>query len=246
MKLSTCFPNCGDLEPSSTASDGAKPFTLLPFHNDIFDEELAVVHVTVSDEDQTSTSPCLEFCQGTPFGGMNHWHNNHRTILPKHLGGEEWKDADQRSRQWRLRRGQRFMSHMQRLSASLTGASGRLLQQTLITSTGRKVSEIIDDASICKPSRDENVLITQHKKSKPVTPSARERIRQEHAQEKKTKEDSSSQKWWPEQLRQVEAIATYENKMSRLQSLRRNPRAGSGWLSVEIRLYRLHLTIHSG
>jgi ATP-dependent RNA helicase DDX60 len=242
MKLSTCFPNRGDPEPSSTASDGPKSFTLLPFHNRIFDEELADVHVKVSDEDQTSSSPCLEFCQGTPFTDTNHWHDNHRAILPKHLGGEGWKDADERSRQLRLRRGQRFMVHMQRLSASLTGASGRVLEQILIPSNGRKVSKIIDDSSICKPQRDEKVPINWQKKSKPVTP-ARERIRQENAQEKKAKEDSSSQKWWLEQLRQVEMIATYENKMSRFRSLLRNPRARSSWLSVEVRLYHLHLTI---
>ena len=123
MKLSTCFSNSGDPKPSTTASGGHKAFTLLPFHNHIFDEELAVVHVKVSD-DQTSSSPCLEFCQGTPFTDTKHWHNNHRAILPKHLGGEEWKDADERSRQWRLRREQRLMLHMQRLSDSLTGASG--------------------------------------------------------------------------------------------------------------------------
>jgi hypothetical protein len=241
VKLSTCFPNRGDPEPSSTASDGPEPFTLLPFHNHIFDEELAVVHVKVSDEDQTSSSPCLEFCQGAPFTDTKHWHNNHRAILPKHLGGEEWKDTDERSRQRRLRRGQRLMSQMQRLSASLTGASGRVLQQILITSTGRKVSEITNDSSIRKPQRDERAPVNKQKKSKPVTSS--ERIRQEHAQEKKAKEDSSSQEWWLEQLRQVNMIATYENKVSRFQSLLRNPRAGSGWLSVEVQLYHLHLTI---
>ena len=245
MKLSTCFPNRGNPEPSSPASDGPEPFTLLPFHNHIFDEELAVVHVKVSDEDQTSSSRYLEFCQGTSFTDTKHWHANHRAVLPKHLGGEEWKDADERSRQRRLRKGQRFMSHMQRLSASLTGASGRVLQQILITSTGRKVSEIIDiidDSSICKPRRNEMVPVNQQKRSKLVI-RARERIRQEHAQEKKAKEDSSSQEWWLEQLRQVEMIKPYENRMSRFRSLLRNPRTGSGWLSVEVRLYHLHLTI---
>lgn len=243
MKLSTCFPNRGDPESSPSASDGPKLFTLLPFHNHIFDKELAVAHVKVSDEDQSSSSPYLEFCQGTPFTDTKHWHDNHRAILPKHLGGEVWKDADERSRRWRLRREQRFMGHMQRLSASLTGVSGRVLTQILITSTGRKVSEIIDDPSIHEPqSRDEKVPARQQKKGKPVTP-ARERIRQEHAQEKKAKEDNSSQVWWQEQLRKVETIVTYENKMSHFRSLLRNPKAESGWLSVEVQLYRLHLMI---
>ena len=129
MKLSTCYPSCKDLESSHAASDeGTTLFTLLPFHNHIFDEELAVVHVTVSGEDQASSSSSLEFCQGIPFADKNHWHDNHRSILPKYLGGEGWKDADEHSRHWRLRRGQRFMLHTRRLSDSLTGASGRVLQ----------------------------------------------------------------------------------------------------------------------
>ena len=239
MKLSTCFPNLGVPEPSFTTLDGPRPFTLLPFHNHIFDEELTIVRVNVSDQDQTSPSPRLEFCQGTPFIDTKHWHANHRAILPKHLGGEEWRDADERSRQRRLRREQRFMAHMQRLSASLTGASGTVLNQILITSTGRKVSEITDDSSIRKPQRDEKVPVKQQKKGKPVVP-ARERIRQENAQEKKAKEDISSQEWWRGQLLQAKTI---KNKVSYFQSLLRNPKARSGWLSVEVRLYHLHLTI---
>ena len=244
MKLSTCLPNCEDPESSSaTSGEDATVFTLLPFHNHIFDEELAVVHVTVLDEDQASSSTCLEFCQGTPFADTNHWHDNHRSVLPKHLGGVGWKDADEGSRRLRLRREQRFMLHTQRLSASLTGASGRVLQQILIPPTGRKVSNIIDDSPICKPQRNEKGFVNQQKKSKPVTLSTRERIRQEHAREKKAKEDSSSQKWWLEQLRLVEMMTNFENKMSRLRGLLRNPRAGAGLLSVEVQLYSLHLTI---
>ena len=244
MKLSTRFPNCRNPESSPAAPDeGATLFTLLPFHNHIFDEELAVVHVAVSGEDQAASSGSLEFCQGIPFADKNHWHNNHRPILPKSFGGEKPKDADERARQKRLRREQRFMLQMQRLSESLTGASGKALQQTLIPPTRRKVSEIIDDSPVRKPQRDEKVLINQQKKSKPVKLPARERIRQEHAREKKANEDSSSQKWWLEQLRQVEILTTFETKISKLQGLLRNPKTGTGWLSVEARLFSLHLTI---
>jgi ATP-dependent RNA helicase DDX60 len=243
-KLSTCFPNHGDSGPSSTVSDIPKTFALLPFHNDIFDEELAVVHVEVSDEASSSSLPSLQFCKGTPFTDAKHWHANHRAILPKHLGGEGpgRKDVDERSRQRRLRREQRFMVNMQRLSSSLTGASGRELKPILITPTRRKVSEIIDDSSTRNPRRDEKVHVNQQKKGKPVI-SARERIRQKNAQEKKVKEDSSSQAWWQGQLHQLQMITTYEKKMSHFRSLLRNPKAASGWLSIEVRLYHLHLTI---
>jgi hypothetical protein len=86
-------------------------------------------------------------------------------------------------------------------------------------------------------------LSNQQKKNKRVTLPGRERIRQEHALEKKAKEDSSSQEWWMTQLPQVEEMTTYEQKVVGLRGLLRNPRTDAGWLSVEVRLYSLHLTI---
>ena len=41
----------------------------------------------------------------------------------------------------------------------------------------------------------------------------------------------------------MEMMLSYEDKMSYLRGLLRNPRTDAGWLSVEIRLYGLHLTI---
>ena len=41
----------------------------------------------------------------------------------------------------------------------------------------------------------------------------------------------------------MEKMSTYENKMSILRGLLHNPRTDTGWLSVEVRLYNLHLTI---
>ncbi|KAI9511439.1 P-loop containing nucleoside triphosphate hydrolase protein [Russula earlei] len=248
-KLSASFLNSTDPEPSCAGShEEATVFTLLPFHNAIFDDELAVVHVTVSDQDTPSPSTRLEFSQGTSFWDTKHWHDHHRTILPKHLGGDGLKEADQWSRQRQLRRTQRFMLHMHRLAATLTGASGRVLQSALIPPTGRKISEIIDGPLICKRQRDKdrtdrNILRNQKKKVKPTRPSGRDRIRQKHAEEKKAKEDRSSQEWWLEQLRQVEQMASHEEKMSGLRRLLQNPKTHAGWLSVEVQLYRLHLTI---
>ncbi|KAH9002517.1 P-loop containing nucleoside triphosphate hydrolase protein, partial [Lactarius deliciosus] len=234
-------------ESSSAASDKEDTsFTLLPFHNEVFNDELAAVHVTVADHGQALSSPRLEFSQDIPFSDTRHWHANHRTILPKHQGGEAAKFSE-RARNKQLRRDQRFMSQMQRLATTLTGASGKALQQILIPSTGRKVSEIVDDPSLDRPKRgkkeDKKGLATHQIKGKPNALSARDRIRQEHAREKKVKEDSSSQEWWVEQLRQVEKMASRDLKISALHGLLRNPRTDTGWLNVEVRLYNLHITI---
>jgi hypothetical protein len=115
------------------------------------------VHVTVADQHHASSSTRLEFSRGIPFSDTKHWHAHRRTILPKHLGGEGVKDVGERGRQKKLWRDQRFMVRMQRLAETLTGASGRMLQQIVIPSTGRKVSDIVNDSPIGKPKRDKKV-----------------------------------------------------------------------------------------
>lgn len=88
MKLLVSFPNNHGPETFSAVPDEeVTPFRLLPFHNQVFDEELATVRVTVSDQDQVSSTAILEFSQGVPFSDTRHWHVHHRTVLPKHLGG---------------------------------------------------------------------------------------------------------------------------------------------------------------
>jgi ATP-dependent RNA helicase DDX60 len=157
-KLPARFQHREDSKPSSAESgEEAAPFTLLPFHNQIFDDELAAVHVTVADKCQASSATNLKFSQGTPFSDTKHWHAHRRTILPKHLGGEGVKVGGERARQKQLLRDQRFMVQMHRLAATLTGASGRVLQQILIPATGRKVSEIVGDSSVKKSKRDKKV-----------------------------------------------------------------------------------------
>jgi hypothetical protein len=157
-KLLAYRPTHEDSEPSSTASDEeATSFALFPFQNEVFDDELADVHVTVAGEGQASSSTRFEFSQDIPFSDTKHWHAHHRSILPKHLGGEAAKDFGERARNKQLKREQRFMSQMQRLAVTLTGASGRVLQQILIPPTGRKVTEIVDDLSVSGLKRGKKV-----------------------------------------------------------------------------------------
>lgn len=166
MKISADFPNNDDSEASSAVSnEELTSFGLLPFQHQVFDDELAAVQVTVSDQTQPSCSTILKFNQDIPFSDTRHWHAQHRSILPKHLGGEAEKPADVRLRRKQLKKDQRFMMQMQRLAATLTGASGRVLQQILILPTGRKVSEITDDLPISKPQRGKMVCLTDHRPS---------------------------------------------------------------------------------
>ena len=161
MKMSASLINddeWADPEASPAVSnDELASFSLLPFQHQVFDDELAAVRVTVSDQVQASSSTLLKFSQDIPFSDTRHWHAHHRSILPKHLGGEGEKTVDERLRRKKLKRDQKFMMQMQRLAATLTGASGRVLQQIIILPTGRKVSEITDDLPISIPQRGKKV-----------------------------------------------------------------------------------------
>jgi len=158
MKLLVSFPNNHDPETFSAVPDEeVTSFKLLPFHNQVFDEELATVRVTISDQDQVPSTAILEFSQGIPFSDTRHWHAHQRTILPKHLGGEGVKTVDKRLRQKHLRHNQRSMVWMQHLADTLTGASGKVLQQIPIAPAGRKVSEITGDFPNRRPQRDKKV-----------------------------------------------------------------------------------------
>ena len=157
-KLLAYRPADEDSESSSSASDeDITSLKLLQFHNEVFDDELAAVHVTVASQGQVSSPTRLEFSQDIPLSDTKHSRAHKRTILPKHLGGEAAKDVGERARMKQLRRDQRFMSQMQRLATTLTGASGQALQQILIPSTGRKVSEIVDESSVGGPKRGKKV-----------------------------------------------------------------------------------------
>ncbi|KAI9000928.1 P-loop containing nucleoside triphosphate hydrolase protein [Trametes punicea] len=218
--------------------------SLLPFHHPLFDHELATIRIdaeeTSDDEDEDPSH--LEF--NTLFSDTQHWHNHKRAILPAHLGGNDTQgpmNEWQRKRQ--LRSEQRFMSKLQWQAETLTGAYGTPLQQMVIPSAavGRKskappgpngktdVGETTDTS-----------LLGAAKKGKKETLSSAEKIRQANLAKKQAKEDESNVHWWKEQLESVEDKTT-PSKIMAIDHLMRNKRTKEGWLSVEVRLYRIHL-----
>ena len=65
-------------------------------------------------------------------------------------------------------------------------------------------------------------------------------IRQQIASAKQTDQDVSNETWWKDHLAAFDSLSTKE-KISHSERLFSNRRAGSGWLAVELRVYRLHL-----
>ncbi|RPD67074.1 P-loop containing nucleoside triphosphate hydrolase protein [Lentinus tigrinus ALCF2SS1-7] len=227
------------------------PLSLLPFSHPLFDEELAAIHIEAeetSEEDEERASH-LEF--NTLYSDTQHWHNPKRAILPAHLGGTdsvgpmtEW----QRKKQ--LRSEQRFMSKLQWQAETLTGALGTPLQQMVIPSAaqGKKArsatptprAESSSRPGSAPNSRPGTPLGKGGKKGKKETLSSADKIRLANHAKKQAKEDDSNIAWWKEQLANIEDRPT-SSKIVAIENLMRNKRTKEGWLSVEIRLYRVHL-----
>ena len=78
-------------------------------------------------------------------------------------------------------------------------------------------------------------------KGKKAHVSKAEQIRQQNMARKMGTQDQSNEIWWKDQLGKMDGLSTNE-KVSLLERLLGNAtRAESGWLAVEMRLYRIHL-----
>ena len=118
-----------------------EPHRLLQFHNPVFDGDMSQFCTPTSVNDDVDIDPPFsEFDIGI-FSDTNHWHNM-KTILPAHLGGSKPIPTDERSKRRMLRSDQRFMAVFQVQAASLTGASGGMLEQIVIPPLGSRRASI--------------------------------------------------------------------------------------------------------
>lgn len=224
-----------DIESTTTATL-APPLALLPFSNPVFDTALANAHVTIgSSASKHAGKDAAEMDFNTVFRDAQHWHNHRRALLPKHLGGEDKAPALtewQRKRQ--LRSEQRFTAKLQWQAESLTGASGKALQQMTIVPSPAVATKPIRNPSQVAPEKPK-------KKEKKVHVSKAEQIRQQNAARKLDTQDESNEVWWKDQLAKMDGRSTAERLAITDRLLGNATRADTGWLAVEMRLYRLHL-----
>ena len=123
-------------DASNAQNDSLEAFTVLPFSNPVFDEELRDVHITATGKDVQLTSTkgrYFDYGNGIQANDDRHWHSP-RSILPGHQGGDTSAKLDSWQIQRRLKRQQREMARMQRHAVTLTGALGVPLQPTVIVS----------------------------------------------------------------------------------------------------------------
>jgi hypothetical protein len=125
----------GGRKTAKVSAETIRGHKLLPFNHPVFNFDSMFLPDTAVEEETPTTSSYLGF--GVTFSDTTHWHNS-RSILPSHLGGEDYKVLDERQRRRENRSNQRFMTTLQKSAATLTGALGTSLQQITIVSVAKK------------------------------------------------------------------------------------------------------------
>ncbi|KAF8878718.1 P-loop containing nucleoside triphosphate hydrolase protein [Infundibulicybe gibba] len=222
--------------PAAPAPKGkatkSKLYHLLPFSNPVLDDELSIVRVPEADAKRTPTEKYhLDFGGGVLFSDTKHWHND-KDILPGYLGGKSHQVLDERARRRLLRSNQRFMATLQMQAATLTGASGKGLQQISIPAVGSIRPKALKHGA----TSGKNIPKSQKAPQLSSADKLRKKIREENLASK----GSSSQAWWKEQLKLLAKMTT-SAKTNHVESLLRNKRSDEPQTGLEILLYQLHL-----
>lgn len=241
--------------------------TLLPFHNDVFDECLKPIHTsavtsgaTTADKSEVAGHTGGWFTNSTTFTDDQHWHNSRKIVggfKEKRLVlyGEK-RDNDRimskkrlaSFRKFTMKRHQKLMRDIHRHATTLTGAKGAPLQRLVIPPTRVSITTL----SAHKPpaQRSNPAALQEHgkpkkePKSKQPKLNSTERLRQQIKEEKATKLLTASEAWWKEQLSKMDNLSVLDRKVEYLQSIQRNvKRMEDPWLRTEILLYQIHLTV---
>ncbi|KAK0232741.1 hypothetical protein IW262DRAFT_1326544 [Armillaria fumosa] len=196
---------------------------LLPFSHPVFDKALSSVKIsTASDDRPLKSSEFLNF--SVLFTDTRHWHNSKKIITP----GEKVPVAN-----WRvLRSNQRYIANLQRQAETLTGASGRGLQQITIT---------VDSAAPKKPEKSHNLQKIQ-KTTKPVKLTKKEQLKKDIQDKKDAEKESQTRRWFLNQLGSM-SDKSAEQRLYLLEQLTRSPRMTDPWVAVEHLMYKTHLLL---
>ncbi|SJK99648.1 uncharacterized protein ARMOST_02956 [Armillaria ostoyae] len=197
---------------------------LLPFSHPVFDKALSSIKIsTATDDRPLKSSEFLNF--SVLSTDTCHWHNSKKIITP----GEKVPVTN-----WHvLRSNQRYIANLQRQAETLTGASGRGLQQITIT---------IDSAAPKKkPEKGHNLQKIQ-KTTKPVKLTKKEQLKKDIQDKKDAERESQTRQWFLNQLGSM-SDKSAEQKLYLLEQLTRSPRMTDPWVAVEHLMYKTHLLL---
>ncbi|CAA7261143.1 unnamed protein product [Cyclocybe aegerita] len=221
-KFTTRYGNT--LGPSYSPSTIAnlETYHLLPFSHPVFDKQLAGVYVETEGESAEAPSSPLPRSPATTFRDTRHWHNQ-KSILPPHLGGSRPSGPPNPRK---LKADQRFMSSMQDLAATLTGASGGMLQRIVIPPVPTNKGEQRQKVSYARESKTAG---------KAKTLSKADSIRLENQKKKDAEFKSESLAWWARQLSEISSQSLPE-RIKKLEDLGRSPRMAVREIALERKL----------
>ncbi|CAE6542924.1 unnamed protein product [Rhizoctonia solani] len=226
---------------------------LLPFSHPVFDKYLP--YIATLSEDQKSDEMLKRtrieaLCDG-PFVDEKHWHND-KSILPKHLGGSDDRaQVTDWERRKRLRRDQRFMANLQRHAQTMIGAKGQPIKRIVITEVG--ASSASSSSRPVKHPKEPTPRQPEPKpnkpgkgaKSKPPQLTSAQKLKAKIEAEKQTKKLSEDDAWWKSQLKEIAGLEDMEERFRRVDLVLQGKRAETGWLNVEVSLYRINLLLES-
>lgn len=143
----------------------------------------------------------------------------------------------------------RSFDSVQRHAQTLTGAKGQPIQRTIITgvstsaSSNSHLAKRNNDPNFSKPTHVSSGKPGKGSKSKPPQLTSAQKLKAKIEADKQLKKSSEDDTWWKSQLKELEAIDDIERRINKVDFILRGKRAETGWLAVEVSLYRLHLMI---
>ncbi|TPX36142.1 hypothetical protein SmJEL517_g01613 [Synchytrium microbalum] len=220
-----------------TVDDNFK--SLLPFSNPIFDGHLKDVHVRVDETDSSllaNAAGPLGF--QSVFVDDKHWHNEKPLVQKLTERETAWQQKK------KLRQEQKFMAHMQKSAASLTGASGAILRKITIPMVGKRITS----AASASTAKSKSSSAKPAKESRPSSSSSSskmskaDQIKAENIAKKEAEERLGNEKWWKERLIELRPLDV-SAQIELIAGFIASKRTSEKWLGTEIMLKRLDLEI---
>ena len=209
----------------------AAPFALHPFTNQEINQHLEQVKVDTSLRRRLLSS-AVEFADNSIFVDERHWHNR-AMILPKHLGGADPQVVNVWQKRRRLKQQQKYMKRLKRQADSLLGGKGAVVKTITIETVG--IRPIPRDA----PRQAKKTWSSKGKQ-----PTKKEKLLASIKESKALKISAEAEVWWDQLVGETNSLPSISLRLEHVERLlRANERTRDGWLSVHIRIFKIHLLL---
>ncbi|CAE6514901.1 unnamed protein product [Rhizoctonia solani] len=226
-------------------------FELLPFSHPVFDQYLPYLATMEDDYDSDEQCTRIEALCDEPFLDEKRWNRGNSLLSDKPGGNENRAPLTDWEKMKKLRKEQRFMANLQRHAQTLIGAKGQPIKRIVIAestaSPGSSVSapdprpkHTASMSSGAKPNKS-----GKGAKTKAPQLNSTQKLKAKIEAEKQTKKSTEDDAWWKSQLKEIGAVGDVVERLRRIDLILQGKRAESGWLSVEVSLYRINLILES-